>query len=190
MRASRLNENPIILLTLAAFAFLFISLSALAQEAPAQTTVPAAAAPADMGRWHAITKQVDGQRVLYMRLSPSPAPKDGSSYEFVLSCKEKSTDAYIEWKSFGESPHDSWSNELPVFYSFDGEPGEYANWTVSADKYELSIPNPIEFIQSMHERKSLKVIADPRGVPPGESMPFILKGLEDVLNQLYEGCYK
>src|SRR6202012_2484438 len=104
----------------------------------------------------------------YMRLPPSPAPKDGSSYEFVLSCKTKSTEAYIEWKAFGESPHDTWSNELPVFYSFDSEPGQYANWTVSADKYELSIPNPIEFIQSLHEKKAFTVIPDPRGVPPGD----------------------
>src|SRR5471030_1825811 len=103
-----------------------------------------------------------------MRLPPSPAPKDGSSYEFVLRCKTKSTDAYIEWKAFGDNdPHDSWSDEIPVFYSFDGEPGQYEKWGVSADKYVFSIPNPIEFIQSMHDKKALSVIPNPKGNPPG-----------------------
>ena len=190
MRASgRTTHSFILLLTLVALAVLFPSFSTCAQEAPAGVTAAPAATGA--GRWHAVTKLVDGQRVIYMRLPPSPAPKDGSSYEFVLRCKTKSTDAYIEWKAFGDNdPHDTWSDEIPVFYSFDGEPGEYAKWGVSADKYVFSIPNPLEFIQSMHDKKALTVIPNARVNPPGDPMPFILKGLEDVLNQLYEGCYK
>jgi len=145
------------------------------------------------GFWPATARSnTVGEKTYNMRIGPN-TPYVGSSGiqrmpELILSCKVKHTEAYIDWKTALMLPQHNFRT-IDVVYSFDSEPGISTRWDISSDKFAIFIPQAIEFIQSMHNKRVLNV----QFTPYNEQLvilSFSLNGLENILNLMYEKCYK
>ena len=64
-----------------------------------------------------------------------------------------------------------------------------AKWSLSSDQYAIFIPEAIDFIQTMHGKKVLNIQLTPYGEDL-VTLNFTLSGLENILNLMYEKCYK
>ncbi len=145
---------------------------------------------AKFGFWSATAKMNGmGERLTNMRLPPNaPYITSGGSVlvpELILSCKVNYTEAYLDWKADlgGNNP------KLDVVYNYDNDPAVTAKWEMSNDQFALFIPNALDFIRTLNGRKTLTI----QLTPANESLAvltFSLDGLQNVLNLMYEKCYK
>ena len=141
------------------------------------------------GFWTATSKMNGmGEKLINMRLPPSAPYVTTAGVvrvpELVLSCKVNYTEAYIDWKgSLG--PY----KKIDVVYNLDSDPNITTKWDVSEDGEAMFIPRSLDFIRSLNARKTLTV----QLTPANESLAiltFSLDGLQNVLNLMYEHCYK
>jgi hypothetical protein len=105
--------------------------------------------------------------------------------ELILSCKVNYTEAYLDWKAdLGTT-----AKGLDVVYNLENDPPATAKWDVSNDTFALFIPHGMDFIRSLNGKKTLTI----QMTPVGDSLAtlvFSLDGLQNVLNLMYERCYK
>jgi hypothetical protein len=148
---------------------------------------------AKFGFWHATAKNnSSGERTYNMRLHPNEPYINSSGVqrlpELILSCRVNFTEVYIDWKA-PISMHALPQKKLDVVYNYDASPGISAKWDISADMYAIFIPRGIDFIQTMHGKKVLNIQFTPYGENLA-TLTFTLTGLENILNIMYEKCYK
>ncbi len=109
--------------------------------------------------------------------------------EFVISCKTQSTDAYVDFKGMIGAGSTDFANKLPLVYNTDNEQGVMVNWDVSFDRFAAFAPHALDFVRSLHGKKTLVF----QGKPEPDNtvtLVFTLDGLENVLKILYDRCYK
>jgi hypothetical protein len=147
---------------------------------------------AKYGLWRAIeTITPDGVHSTDMRL-PANSPTTGANGEehtpdLVLTCKTKHTDAYIDWKAHVAYGPDT--KTVDLVYLFDSDVGITTSWDVSLDRNALYIPRPVDFIRSMHGKKTLTVQSAQTQYDDMFTLVFTLNGLEDVLKMMAQRCY-
>jgi type VI secretion system VasI family protein len=144
---------------------------------------------AKYGFWAATSKLNGmGERLTNMRLPPTTPYITATGVvripELILSCRVNFTEAYIDWKATLAT-----SKKIDVVYNFDNDPNISARWDLSDDGEAMFIPHGLDFIRSLNGRKALTI----QMTPAGESLAilnFNLDGLQNVLNLMYERCYK
>jgi hypothetical protein len=106
--------------------------------------------------------------------------------DFVLSCRQGSTTAYIDMiEPIG---HQDAAN-VNLHYAFDGRPPVPATWPLNDEQRFILSPDPTALIQQLPGKKSLAFEIRPYGLPR-ISAYFAFDNLEEVFNLMTERCYQ
>lgn len=153
--------------------------------APSYTKDYAPAAP--VGKWDVskkVSKLDDSENVILLLEADIPVTnKFNETYppKLLLTCREKSLDAYIGWNTFVHT------ESTAVTTRIDSAPAVTKHWSVSTDYKVTFAPQPLRFIKSLVGHQKLVVRVVPYGDAPLLT-EFDLTGLDQHIKTLYDAC--
>ena len=148
---------------------------------------------ATYGFWEATTRKNElGEDIYYLKIKPNNPIYTSSGAkrypEFVIQCKTKSTDVYLDWKGSIVPRFGVPIKNLYVAYRFDADDKKAVDWEVSLDKEAIFSKTPIEFVREMNNKKIMVIEITP-GNDSFKTLAFTLSGLDNGLKLLAELCY-
>jgi hypothetical protein len=145
---------------------------------------------ATFGFWKVLSSQnALGEELTYLKIYSNAPVKTMSGIkkepEFVIRCKLKKTDVYLDWKGPLSPPH---KEKMFLSYKIDELPKVSTDWELSLDKFAAFSPEPIEFVRSLKDKKNLLFEFTPLNETV-KTVAFTLDGLDNALDMLVQRCY-
>ena len=139
------------------------------------------------GKWEGHTEQspIDDSKNVYIALSANSSivGRFGKNPTPVLHlrCKEKETEAYINFDTF------LGSDSVQVTSRLDRDKAQTISWGISTDHNSAFAPRPIQFIKSLIKKESLLVQLTPYGENTVMTS-FDVRGLDESIKPIQEAC--